>query len=106
MSTPLLWRFLREMPARGDDWAAALVARLTDLCGSHLQALWKVRLTRTGGSAGTVRMAGLGQARLGDLLRNPEDRDEPLHAVPAGDAGQEATLAPMRTSCSPRATSC
>ena len=23
LSTPLLWRFLREMPAKGDDWAAA-----------------------------------------------------------------------------------
>ena len=29
LSTPLLWRFLREMPARGDEWAAALIDRLT-----------------------------------------------------------------------------
>ena len=46
LSTPLLWRFVREMPAQGDAWAAALVDRLTGLCGTHLQALWKIRLTR------------------------------------------------------------
>ena len=23
LTTPLLWRFLREMPAQGDEWAAA-----------------------------------------------------------------------------------
>ena len=45
LSTPLLWRFLREMPARGDDWADSVIGRLTDLCGKHLQSLWKVRLS-------------------------------------------------------------
>src|SRR5687768_16056772 len=94
LSTPLLWRFLREMPAKGDDWAAALVARLTDLCGTHLQALWKVRLTPQEAPALSEWLAS-GGARLGDLLRNPEDRDEPLHAVPLlALRGQEATLAP------------
>jgi Trk K+ transport system NAD-binding subunit len=94
LSTPLLWRFLREMPAKGDDWAAALVARLTDLCGTHLQALWKVRLTPQEAPALAGWLAS-GEARMGDLLRNPEDRDEPLHAVPLlALRGQEATLAP------------
>ena len=44
LATPLLWRFLREMPARGDDWADSVIGRLTDLCGTRLQSLWKVRL--------------------------------------------------------------
>jgi voltage-gated potassium channel len=94
LSTPLLWRFLREMPALGDAWAADLVDRLTELCGQHLQALWKVRLTEREAPALTPWLAS-GEAWLGDLMRNPEDRDEPLHAVPLlllhrGDA----TLAP------------
>lgn len=94
LSTPLLWRFLREMPGRGDAWAAALVERLVQLCGTHLQALWKIRLTPREAPAlgGWLRT---NRARLGDLLRNPEDRDEPLHAVVLlvlrGDA---TTLAP------------
>jgi Trk K+ transport system NAD-binding subunit len=80
LSTPLLWRFLREMPAKGNAWAAEIVDRLTGLCGSRLQSLWKVRLTAEEAPALTGRLAG-GQARLGHLLRNPEDREESLHAV-------------------------
>ncbi|WP_209306312.1 NAD-binding protein [Blastococcus sp. CT_GayMR19] len=94
LSTPLLWRFLREMPAKGDDWAAELVARLSDVCGSHLQALWKERLTPQEAPALSAWLDS-GTARLGDLLRNPENRDESLHAVPLLVLrGDEATLAP------------
>ena len=57
-----------------------LVDRLTGLCGTHLQALWKVRLTPQEAPALGAWLAS-GEARLGDLLRNPEDRDEPLHAI-------------------------
>src|SRR3712207_6137163 len=82
------------MPAHGDEWAADLVDRLTELCGQHLQALWNVRLTGREAPALTPWLAS-GEARLGDLMRNPENRDEPLHAValllPRGD---DATLAP------------
>jgi voltage-gated potassium channel len=94
LSTPLLWRFLREMPAMGDAWAGALVDRLCRLCGTHLQALWKIRL---GAREAPALMGWLasGRARLGDLLRNPEDRDEPLHAVALlVRRGADVTLAP------------
>jgi voltage-gated potassium channel len=80
LSTPLLWRFLQEVPLRSDAWAAGMVGRLTGLCGTHLQALWKVRLTPEEAPA-LGRWLDSGEARLGDLLRSPEDRDEPLHAV-------------------------
>ena len=80
LSTPLLWRFLREMPARGDAWAAELIDRLKGLCGTHLQSLWKVRLTPQEAPTLGGWLAS-GSARLGDLLRNPENREEPLHAV-------------------------
>ncbi len=45
LSTPLLWRFLQEVPALGDAWAAELLDRMTDRCGQELPPLWKVRLT-------------------------------------------------------------
>jgi voltage-gated potassium channel len=91
LATPLLWRFLQEVPRRDDDWAAEVIDRLTGLCGEHLQAVWKVRLTAAEAPALQGWLAG-GGARLGDLLRDPENRDERLHAVPlllarAGDAG-------------------
>lgn len=80
LSTPLLWRFLREMPAQGDEWAARIVDRLRGLCGTHLQALWKVRLTAEE-APGLESWLVTGEARLGELLRNPEDRSEALHAI-------------------------
>jgi voltage-gated potassium channel len=80
LATPLLWRFLRQLPGRGNAWAAGLVDRLTELCGSHLQALWKIRLTPQEAPALTGWLQS-GAARLGDLLRNPEDREESLHAI-------------------------
>ena len=94
LSTPLLWRFLREMPARGDAWAADLVDSLTGVCGTRLQALWKLRLIDSEAPALGSWLAS-GSARLGDLLRDPEDREDTLHAVPLLVLrDDEATLAP------------
>jgi Trk K+ transport system NAD-binding subunit len=94
LSTPLLWRFLKEMPGQGNDWAAELTDRLTAVCGRHLQALWKVRLNAAEAPALGAWLAS-GEARLGELMRNPEDRDQPLHAVALLVLrGGSATLAP------------
>lgn len=80
LSTPLLWRFLREVPRHDDTWAAEIVDRMTALCGRHLQALWKVRLT--GHDAPALREhLGAGRVQLGRLLHEPQDRDERLPAV-------------------------
>ena len=96
LSTPLLQRFLHEMPARGDQWAAGLVDRLTALCGHHLQALWKVRLTPREAPAVHAWLAS-GHARLGDLMRDPANRNEPLPAVPLLVLrGADCSLAPDR----------
>ena len=94
LSTPLLWRFLREMPAKGDDWAAELVGRLTDVCGTHLQALWKVRLIRAGG-AGAVRLARLGHGPAGRPAAQP--------GGPRRAAARRAAPGDARTRGDPRA---
>ncbi len=94
LSTPLLWRFVREMPARGDDWAHGVIDRISAVCGSRLEALWKVRLDREEAPA-LVPWLGEGGVRLGDLLRHPENREEPLRLVVLLVLrGSEATLAP------------
>jgi voltage-gated potassium channel len=81
LATPLLWRFVRELQDRDDDWAARIVDRLTELCGHRLQALWKVQLTDAEAPA-LRRWLATGEARVGELLRDPETREDPLHAVP------------------------
>ena len=74
LSTPLLWRFLQEVPAQGDEWAASVIDRLHRRCGRSLQTLWTVRLDAAARPRSAAGCAG-GDARLGDLLRDPDDRD-------------------------------
>src|SRR5829696_9715450 len=94
LSTPLLRRFLAEMPTHGDEWAAGIVDRLTSLCGRRLQTMWKVRLTAREAPAVQAWLAS-GAARLGDLMRDPADREEQLPAVPLLVLrGEECALAP------------
>ena len=79
LATPLLWRFLREMPPRGDAWADRLIGRLTHLCGKRLQSIWKVQLSSVGAPA--LRGVVDDMPQLGELLRSPDDREERLQAV-------------------------
>jgi voltage-gated potassium channel len=81
LSTPLLWRFVRELPGRDDAWAAALTDRLRRECGEALGALWKVRLNGTEAPSLGPWLAA-GALLLGDLLRSPDDREQRLPAVP------------------------
>lgn len=81
VSTPLLWRFIQEMPACGDAWAADLIRQLRHNCGRELPALWKVKLDATQAPALTGWL-GDGSVVLGDLLRSPEDRERHLKVVP------------------------
>jgi voltage-gated potassium channel len=81
ISTPMLWRFIQEMPARGNQWAADLVQRLRHNCGRELPALWKVKLDREQAPALGGWLAE-GRVVLGDLLRSPEDRERRLRVVP------------------------
>jgi voltage-gated potassium channel len=81
ISTPMLWRFIQEMPAQGDQWAADLIQRLRYNCGRQLPALWTVKLDRAQAPALDGWLAE-GRVALGDLLRSPEDRERQLRVVP------------------------
>ena len=68
------------MPAQGDRWAADLIDRMTAQCGHRLATPWKVRLHRQEAPA-LVGWLGSGEARLGEVLRDPERREERLAVV-------------------------
>jgi hypothetical protein len=94
LSTPLLWRFLRDLPQQTDAWSDVVVQRLRGACGDRLEALWKVRLTRYEAPALHGRLPA-GRFTLGHLLRDPAEREEQLLAVPLLVLrGEEALLAP------------
>jgi voltage-gated potassium channel len=81
LSTPLLWRFIQELPAQGDAWAEEVIRRLRFSCGHQLPALWKIRLDDDQAPA-LQSLLPSGRVHLGDLLRSPEDRDRQLKVVP------------------------
>jgi len=94
LSTPLLWRFLRELLSQDDAWATRTLSRLTHDCGTRLEALWKVRLTEEEAPA-VLPWLARGGLSLGDLLRNPEDREQQLEIVPLLVVqGQRSTITP------------
>jgi hypothetical protein len=77
----MLWRFIQEMPTRGDQWAAELIQQLRHNCGRELPALWSVTLDgEQAPSLGT--WLAQGKVALGDLVRSPEDRERQLRVVP------------------------
>ena len=81
ISTPMLWRFIQQMPAQGDQWAAEVIQRLRYNCGHQLPALWKIKLDREQAPSLDGYLAN-GKVRLTDLLRSPEDRSRHLRVVP------------------------
>lgn len=94
VSTPLLWRFIQEMPARGDACSSDMVDALMRNCGSRLPALWRTSLHPDQAPA-LIACLHTQDVTLGDLLRSPEDRDQQLEVVPLMLLrGQEANLAP------------
>ncbi len=81
LSTPMLWRFVQEIPGQGDEWAARLMEQITASCGRRLQELWKERLVPATAPALRRRLL-IGDVRLGDVLRDPDGRESPLEIVP------------------------
>lgn len=76
---PLLWDLLVDVPRMDDAWAGALLDRLLETCGPTAPHLWSVRVCFEESPALVRRVNG---AMVCDLLRDPEDRERPLRAVP------------------------
>ena len=86
LSTPLLWRFLQEMPAKGDDWAAqAAQADHRELRPEPAGAVEDPADRRRRHRRCGPGWSG-GAARLGDLLREPGRSHGPAARRPAAGA--------------------
>ncbi|MFH5821643.1 NAD-binding protein [Georgenia sp. AZ-5] len=81
LGSPVLFHLLRDIGTRGEAWAEDVVERLEALCGRGALLTWQVELTpeRAGALMPWLRT---GRARLGDLVRSPDDREVPIAAVP------------------------
>jgi Trk K+ transport system NAD-binding subunit len=80
IGAPMLWQFLQRASHQGQQWSAALVERLVERCGTGSPELWEVAMTPTEAPA-AVRVLGRHPILLGDLLRDPLDRDQKVDVV-------------------------
>jgi len=80
--TPLLATFLEIARHRDAAWAHALIARLQAACGEPAPAIWSVTLNIADAPAIYHLLMDHGHATVGDLLRQPSNRDETLACVP------------------------
>ncbi|MGB8021627.1 MAG: hypothetical protein WCF04_10400, partial [Candidatus Nanopelagicales bacterium] len=93
--TPLMWTFLTEIPRRDDAWAVRLVARLVSGCGAHAPETRVLDVDRSHAPALVGRLSGA-EVWVDDLLRDVQDRDLPIAAVPLLLArGDSVQLAPI-----------
>jgi len=81
LGSPELVRFLHHIPLRSDAWAATVVGRLEARCGRSSLITWQMALTADDGAAALLPWLASGRARVGDLLRSPDNRDAPLPAL-------------------------
>jgi Trk K+ transport system NAD-binding subunit len=77
--TPLLGRFLAVVRERSDAWADGVIERLQRSMGESAPEIWSVPLTTVGAYAVHRGLLFEGaQVLLGDLRRDPRDRDQRL----------------------------
>ena len=79
LTTPLLVPFLTQIKERGESWSYTLLEQLTERFGWETPTVWSVHVTAAEAPALSSRLRFADPAvALGDLLRNPHDRDQPL----------------------------
>lgn len=75
-----VWEFVQEAQKRDDQWAGALLDRITSTCGTDLPPRWTLDLNAQDAPA-LLEHVVAGRLRLGALLRDPQDRERPLDIV-------------------------
>lgn len=76
---PTLWRFIQSARQQPDSWSRTLLDRLEPKCGDTRPDLWEPVLDGLDNPLVTTWLDG--DARLGDLLHDPNDRNLELDCV-------------------------
>jgi len=80
IGAPMLWQFVDSASHKGQEWSQKLLERIIERSGTGSPELWEVALTPADAPA-VLRQMGKHAVILGDLLRDPLDRDHPLDIV-------------------------
>jgi Trk K+ transport system NAD-binding subunit len=81
ISAPLLTEFVSRAAKESDAWSCELVSRIVALVDERPPILWELRVGPTFGHAAKALARAGSEPTLGDLLRDPRNRDEMLPAI-------------------------
>ncbi len=95
LTTPLLSRFFALAQSQNDAWADVLISRIAAVLVDTVPEVWDVELSQIQTLAVWQALRDGKQLLLGDLLRNPADRQAELTCLPLLlSRGQEEILIP------------
>jgi Trk K+ transport system NAD-binding subunit len=81
VTTPLLSVFVQELRSNDESWCAGLADRLQEVGRGRVPRIWDVTLDAAGATAVQDALRRGSQVRLGDLLRDPADREVELDVL-------------------------
>jgi len=81
ISAPLLTEFVSRAEKETDAWSCELVSRIVALVHERPPILWELDVGPTFGYAAKVLARSGPEPTVGDLLRDPRNRDEMLSAI-------------------------
>jgi voltage-gated potassium channel len=82
LTTPLLDQFLRLILEQSNEWANEQVSRLSAVTGDLVPDVWSFHVDGDDAPAVMDTLQGEGHVVLGELLRDPRDREQSLECLP------------------------
>jgi voltage-gated potassium channel len=80
IGTPMMWQFVQEVANRPDSWSGETTEKLAALDDNHRPRFWRIDLQPQTYPC-LVDWLAHGDAQLGDLLRDPQQREQHINAV-------------------------
>ncbi|HIE55616.1 MAG TPA: potassium transporter TrkA, partial [Chromatiaceae bacterium] len=81
LATPLLYEFMSLAAYQSEEWACALVSRIAGLVHQRVPEIQEILLEKGEHCAISEALARGQQIRLGDLMRDPTDRNRTLTCI-------------------------
>jgi voltage-gated potassium channel len=82
LTTPLLDQFLRLILVESNEWANEQVSRLSAVTGDIVPDVWSFHVNEVDAPALVEALADGRQVTLGDVQRDPRERDQALACLP------------------------
>ena len=95
LTTPLLSRFFSLALHQGDAWADVTLSRIAAVVGDTVPEVWDLELSKSQTLAVWQTLRDGAAVRLGDLMRDPSNRQDKLACIPLLlKRGREEILVP------------